>query len=201
VARLQVEAHRRLVEEEEAGAVNQGAGDLDPPGLAAGELAHLVVHPVDEPDALQQRVHAPLRLPARDAVEARVVEEVLANGEIRVEGPALEHGAEERQRPGGLTAQVVPEDPHRAGPVVVEPRDHGEERGLARPVGTQKRHDGALRHLQRHVEERVAGAEAVADSLDRQRRDGARGRHGPSSRVPGRRVPIDHLGPATTPQG
>ena len=54
-ARLDVEPGGRLVEQQQARAVQQRARDLDAPHLAAGEMAHLVARPVGEPDAGEQR--------------------------------------------------------------------------------------------------------------------------------------------------
>ena len=50
-ARLDVEPGRRLVEQQHARTVQQRPRDLDPPHLAAGEIARLVVGPIGETDA------------------------------------------------------------------------------------------------------------------------------------------------------
>ena len=48
-----VEAHRRLVEQQQARPMQQGARDLDPPALAAGQSAHEIVHARNEAEALE----------------------------------------------------------------------------------------------------------------------------------------------------
>ena len=46
-------ARGRLVEQQQTRAVQQRAGDLDPPALAAGQSAHLVAAAVAQADARQ----------------------------------------------------------------------------------------------------------------------------------------------------
>src|SRR5918998_6121934 len=88
-AALEVEADGRLVEQEEPWAVDERAGDLDPPGLAAGERAHLVVEALGEADALQKFLDPVARRPGRDAVKGGVVAEVLTDGEVLIQRAAL----------------------------------------------------------------------------------------------------------------
>ena len=57
VARLRVEADRRLVEEQHRRMVQQAAGDLQPPFHAAGEGAHQRLAPLRQPDDAEHLVH------------------------------------------------------------------------------------------------------------------------------------------------
>ena len=172
--RLEVEPDRRLVEEEKPRRVDQGARDLDPPGLAAGKGADLVVAALGELDPLEQPGDARLRFALRQAVQGGVIEQVLPDRQVGVEGPALEHDAEAGERLRGRALHVEAENPDLAGPVVIEPRDDGEERRLAGPVRPEQGDEGARRNLDRNVGEGLTRSEPVPDAANREGR--ARGR-------------------------
>ena len=93
-ARLDVQPDRRLVEQQQRRPVQQRAGDLDAPHLAARQAARLVVQAVAHLDLREQRVDAPPRLGRADAVQRGMVGEVLVDAEIEVERARLEHDAE-----------------------------------------------------------------------------------------------------------
>ena len=109
-ARLDVEAGGRLVEQEQLRAVQQRAGDLDAPQLAAGEMARLVARAVGEPDALRSDVCRAPRARGADAVQRAVIGEVLLDREIEVERAALEDDAETAQRLAGVARDVAAEN-------------------------------------------------------------------------------------------
>ena len=100
-AGLDVETDGRLVEQQQARPVQQRAGDLQPPHLAAGEVAHLAAGAVGEPDARQHFVAAQARLAPADAVQGGVIEQVLRHREVEIERTRLEHDAEQPQRFAG----------------------------------------------------------------------------------------------------
>ena len=107
-ARPDVEAGGRLVEQQQTRAMDERAGDLDPAHLAAGKLAHAVMGAVGEADALKQRAPAGARLGAGDAVQRRLIAQVLIDGEIEIERAALKHDADPRRAPrrsGGATSK------------------------------------------------------------------------------------------------
>jgi hypothetical protein len=168
LARADVEADGRLVEQEAARPVQERAGDLDAPRLAAGEIAHLLVGPVGKADGGERLGRAPARLAGADAVQGGVIEQVLLQREIAVERLRLEHHAEALQRCPRPAPHVVTEDVDLAGDVVVEAGDQREERRLTRAVEAEQHGEGAARHGERHVVEHQLLAEAVAHALDDQ---------------------------------
>ncbi len=114
-ARLDVEADGRLVEQQQARAVQQRARDLDPPHLAAREIAHLVAGAIGKPDARQHLGGAHARLAPADAVQGGVIQQVLHHREIEVERARLEHDAEEPQRLARRARDVMAEDADAPG--------------------------------------------------------------------------------------
>ena len=64
-ARLDVEADGRLVEQQQPRPMQQRARDLEPPHLAAGEIAHLAAGAVGEPDPRQHLVGCAARASRR----------------------------------------------------------------------------------------------------------------------------------------
>jgi len=80
----------RLVEQQEPRLVQERARDGDALEHAPAERAHPVVRPGREPDLLEQRVHTGLA----DTVQPREEPEVLAAGQVRVDGEILRHVAD-----------------------------------------------------------------------------------------------------------
>ncbi len=143
--RLDVEPRGRLVEQHEAGFVQERAGDLDPPRLAARELADAVFQPVGKPHPSDEGAGAGAGLARGHALQRALIQHVLLDAEVGVERAALEHDAEFGERRAALPRHVVPEDADRARPAGVEMGDDGKERALARAV--QAEQDGEGRRL------------------------------------------------------
>ena len=169
LARADVEADGRLVEQQELRPVQQRAGDLDPAQLPARELADLVAGALGELEAGELGGRAPLRLAARDALQPRGVEQVLHDREIEVDGALLEHHAERGERLRGPPAHVGAEDPDAAAAVAVEPGDQVEQRGLAGAVLAEQHGEAAGRDRERDLVQHLARAEAVAQASDLER--------------------------------
>ena len=114
-AALDVEAGGRLVEEEDARAVQQGEGEVEPALHPARVAADLAVGRVGEPDALDQLVAAlgPVRL--RHPVERALEAHVLAGGQVRIERGLLKRGAD-RVADGGALLDDVEAGDRRASP-------------------------------------------------------------------------------------
>ena len=72
-----------------------------------------------------------------------------------------------------------------AGVGVVEPADHVEQRGLARPVGPDDGEDLALAHVEAHAVDRLHAAEGLGDLADLELRA-----HGGPSRQPPLPAPV-----------
>ena len=133
-AGLYVQPDRRLVEQQQRRPVEQCAGDLDAPHLAAGQAARLVVQAPAHLDGLQHGIDAPSRLGRAHAVQRGMVGKVLVDAQIEIQRARLEDDAEASQRRSGRAADVVPEDADRAVARVVEMADQREQRRFARPV-------------------------------------------------------------------
>ena len=71
LAGADVEADGRLVQQQEARPVEQGAGDLDPALLAARELAHDIARALGQLDAGELGLRAALRLGRAEGPAAR----------------------------------------------------------------------------------------------------------------------------------
>ncbi len=74
---LDVEADGRLVEQQQAGTVQQRARDLQAAHLAAGQRPHLVASAFGEIDARQHLLGAGARLAPADAVQRGVILQIL----------------------------------------------------------------------------------------------------------------------------
>src|SRR6266511_3319365 len=92
--RTWIEADRRLVEQDQPGAVDERAGDQQAPAHAAGQLVDTAVATVDEVCHFQRPLDRRAALGAADPVEVSEDEEVLLHGERHVEVVQLRRDAE-----------------------------------------------------------------------------------------------------------
>ena len=110
-ARLDVEPDRRLVEQQHARAMQQRAGDLDAPHLAAGKVAHLVCGAVRQSrPARGQPRRAAFASRAEMSMQRGVIGEILRDREIEIEGSRLEHDAKPAQRFAGRAVHIETEN-------------------------------------------------------------------------------------------
>jgi hypothetical protein len=84
LAHLRVEPHRRLVEEDEAGAMDERARDQQPPSHPSGELVDARVTAVGEQCHLQRLLDRGFPVGAADPVQVRKNEQVLLDRQRRV---------------------------------------------------------------------------------------------------------------------
>src|SRR5262249_47134209 len=84
----------RLVGEDEARPIDQGAGDRDPLPLSSGELGGQVPGATAEPDALESGERTVAALAPADAAVAERQADVLGRGEARQQVEALEDEAD-----------------------------------------------------------------------------------------------------------
>ena len=172
VARLGVQAGRRLVEDDEVRLVDERAGDRQAPLHAAGQGLDLVLGALVELDELEELIGPLARDLAGDVEVARVHLQVLAHRELGVEVVDLRHDAEARLDLAGLRARIHPEHAqltlgHRA-----RARDHPHRRGLARAIRSEE----AERLARTHVEvDAVDRDEAVREALGQAARMDERG--------------------------
>jgi hypothetical protein len=134
--------------------MQQRPRNLDPALLAATELPCLVAAASREVDTLELGGDARGGKTARHAVQRRVIEEVLADGEVEVQGRLLKDDADAREGGGGIAVDRGPEHLDRAATMRIEPRDEGEQGALAGAVEAEK-----------HGE--IAAIEGEADRLQR----------------------------------
>ena len=176
---LDVEAHGRLVEHEQPRMMQQGAGDLDAPHLAAGQIAHLVVRAVRERNTGEHVSSARPALLRADTVQRRVVGQVLDDREIEVESARLEHHPDHAQRFTRGAFDVMAENPDPTALDRVEARHQREQRALSGSVEPQENCEGRGRDREADVIESLASAVAMAHALDRDRGrlDGAHSVH------------------------
>ena len=88
--------------------MQQGARDLDAAHLAAGQRAHLVAHLPGEIEPLQQPLRRGGGRRGWNAVERRMIGQVLDHAQIEIEGAGLEHHAQPAQRLAGVALQSWP---------------------------------------------------------------------------------------------
>ena len=94
IARLRIEACRRLVQKQDRRRVQQPASDLEAPLHAAGKRLDQVVLAVPQLDELHQVLDFGRRFSARHSIEPRVKEHVLVRRQLVVERRVLKDDAE-----------------------------------------------------------------------------------------------------------
>jgi hypothetical protein len=71
--------------------MQERAGDFHLPHLPAREVAHLVIRAFRQADAVEHVIGARPGLLFADTVQGRMIDQVLGDREIEVEGARLEH--------------------------------------------------------------------------------------------------------------
>src|SRR4051812_28630075 len=145
--------------------MQQGARDLDAAHLAAGQVADLVVRPVRKRDPRQHLVGAAAGIARTDAVQCRVVGEVLQHRQVEIERTRLEYDAKQPQRLTGLTHHIMTEQTDASGLDREQAGHQRKQRALSGPVQPKERDKppGTDRH--RYVIQGLARPVAVADAL------------------------------------
>ena len=187
---LGVEAGGGLVEEEDLGLVQQGAGEGHALALAGGEALHPVVGPVGDAEAGEQVVGLVVRRARRQAAHARHERHVLEGGEAVVEAGLLGHHTGALTDGVAVGGRVEAEDGGAAPVGHQQAVEQADGRGLARPVGAEEGDDLAGVDLEAQPIERLLGAkgdgEVVgADGGDHDLQCGGDGGATPPSAVSG----------------
>ena len=146
VARARVEAGGRLVEEHQPRGDDDARGDVEPAPHAAGVVLDLAAGGVGDAERVEQLVGAVLRRPARVAEQPRHQDQVLAAGEVLVDGGELPGEADEAAHRVGLGDDVVPEHARAAAVGDQQRGEHLDRGGLAGAVGAEHAVDGAAGH-------------------------------------------------------
>src|SRR5690606_18878577 len=173
--RLGVEAGRGLVDEQDVGVLQEGAGDADALALPAGELVGALVELVGDPDALEELVGAVdgarREAPEPTAPEAYVAElageDVLHHGQAVDERELLEDHPDaapfEPQPPAGEAREVDTLELHGAGGWLDEAVHAADQRALAGPRRADEGHDLPGRHAQVDPLQRDLAAAVLLD--------------------------------------
>ncbi len=147
-ARLRVESHRRLVEEQHARRVQQAARDLQASPHSAGVRVREAAPPLPQPDHLHHLAHAAVDELARHAVELGVQAQVLLGRQVPVERRLLEDQADVAADVVAFGEHVVSGHERRAAAGTHERAQHPDRRRLARSVGAQEAEDLAAGDLE-----------------------------------------------------
>ncbi len=166
VAALGVETGGGLVQEQDDRPGHQCGGQVEPAAHATGIGLEDPVAGIFETELGEQ-----LLRPAGHRRTAHVVEvpdhlQVLATGQVLVDGGVLPGQADDAAHQGSLLAHVVPDHP---GSSAVRLEDGGQDahgRRLARSVWTEEAEDGALGGIEAHSVEGAHGVLAVEGLLE-----------------------------------
>ena len=161
-ARHRVETGGRLVQKEDAGFVHEPAGDLDPASHPARQVLDLLVGPLGELDCVEELGNESRAAFARDAVELRVDQEVLAHAQLDVARHRLRNHADRPPHVVGLPQDVEAVDERRPRRRREQRRQHPDERGLAGAVRAEQAEDFPFFDVEAHA---LDGGE-VAEALD-----------------------------------
>ena len=134
-------------------------GRLQPPLLAAGQVADPPVEHAAEGELVGQLADAASGVATAQAVQAGEREQVLPRGRGRVQRQFLRGEPEDRPDPGSGAGCVQPVDPHRPGVRGHQSRGDPGEGGLARPVVPDQPGDLAGRDREVEAVERDGLAE------------------------------------------
>ncbi len=150
------DAERRLVEHQEFRVAHQRAADGEHLLLAAGERAGGLLHAFFQPRENRENVIAVLRVQRGVVLQIGAHREILVDGEIRENHPALRHMAKSarhdpmrRQR-----RDVFAEKRDLARLRSQQSGDRAQRGGLPRAVAADQRDDRALLDLERDAAER-----------------------------------------------
>ena len=147
--RLRIEAHGRLVEEEDARRVDQPARYLQASLHAAREGSDEMVSAVGEADHGEHQLEPLGTDLGLDAVELGVKLEVLGSRQVVVERRLLKDEADVAAYPERLPHDVEAGDLGATGGRLQQRAEHVDRRRLAGAVRPEKAEDLALAHLER----------------------------------------------------
>src|SRR4051812_11100485 len=149
--------------------MQQRAGNLDLPHLPAREVAYLVMRALRQRDTLQQLIGAGACLPLADAVQGGVIDQILNDGEIEIEGARLKHHADRTQGLARRAHDVMTENPDVAALNGIETRNQRKKRALSGAVESQQNGESGWRDRESHVDQRRTRPITMAHTLDRKR--------------------------------
>ncbi len=123
-------------------------GDLHPPAQPPRELRRPLVDALGQTEALETGGDPSGEIPAAEAVEMPLMDQVLADGELEIEAGALEDDAEPAADLPRLRGEVGAEDVDRAALRPGQRGENAEQGRLAAAVGSEEAEDLPRRHLE-----------------------------------------------------
>ena len=163
VARMRIDADGGLVAEEKFRAMEEGGGEIEAAGHAAGEIFHGLAAAIGELHGFEGGVDAGAEIGAAEAVELAEDAEVLIGGEFGVERDVLRDETEREARGGVGGGERLAVERERAGVGRAEAADERHRGGLAGAVGAEQAEELAAGDVERHAVERGERAEALGD--------------------------------------
>ena len=155
LSRLRVKSGGRLVENEYLRLVQQGAGNVYPAALTAGELAYASVEQVLEIEKPCKLVKPFVKCPAGYAVQRGAAFEVFAHRERFVEHAALKHDSKPAGYLGNVLAGIERADLNAAAVGFQLTAHDGYGGALSGTVYAEEGKQLALTHIERQVAHRV----------------------------------------------
>ena len=144
--RARVQRAGRLVEVEHLRLVDERARDRDLLAHALAEAPDTPIGGIGHVDDAQVAVDGLPKRPAPQAVQASVVGQVLAGGELVVQSRRLGQDAGDGPDALRVDPQLVPVDPRAAAARRDQAGEHADGRRLARPVRTEDAEDLTVAH-------------------------------------------------------
>src|SRR5439155_8197846 len=135
------------------------AGNLDPAALPAAEPTDLVVPLIGKADPVDFHAHPKLCFAMRETMQGGMVEEVLLEGEVEVEGRLLKDDADLPQALRRMFANVHAEDADDAFTLEIEPGRKGEQGRLSGAVETEQHGEIAGSNRKRNLVQHPARPE------------------------------------------
>src|SRR5215468_7817009 len=161
--RLRVDADGRLVEQHDAGSVQDAAGQIEAPRHPARVFGDRIVGSAFETDERERSRDRRAGCAAIETLERREVGEVFPRGEGRVDGHPLRDETEGPPRTPRAGRERVPGHLDLTRRLREQRRDDGERGRLAGAVRAEQRHDLARPHLEAHAVEGAARAIGLDD--------------------------------------
>ncbi len=163
LAELEVEGPERLVEEQDAGPVDERPRQGDPLALSARELGGTPPLEPLKADGGQRRDGPLTPLRPADLLDPQAVLHVVQDAHVREERVVLEHRVDVPLE-GGQAGDVLAAELDRARGGGLEARDHPEHGGLAGPRRAQHREELAVGDLEVDSGDGLHGPEALAQA-------------------------------------
>ena len=165
VAGLGIDPDRRLVEDEELGAVKEADGDVEPALHASREFLGDVGCPIRQADHFEHLGDPALEGVSGHPVETAEERHVLGRRQVGVDGQVLGHQPDVGLGSNGSGGHHLTVDPHLSPVELEQPGDHRNRGGLAGAVGTQQPVSLTRSDVKGGAVDRLQIAEALLEPL------------------------------------